>query len=200
MQINIKILKSNIYKFISQIKTSSLNYRKKFGITICVLWILIILVIPFNLYFESQNFILVGLAALLASATVIKNIENTNKIEKEKIKRELFDRRKEVIFAIKDLRYILVNSKSLSNNILSKIIRDTLEKLANSEYIFEEKYNRNIQEIYKHLAVYKTLEEIEQLKGVDTLKISKFKTEGKEKLFTLSKNTIEELEESIKLV
>lgn len=173
---------------------------KFFNSIIVILWIFIIIGIVLNFFCEKYSFILVGLAALLASATVIKNIENTNKIEKEKVKRELFDRRKQVIFAIKDLRYILVNSKSLSNDILSKTIRDTLEKLANSEYIFEEKYNRNIQEIYKYLAVYETLEEIEQLKGVDTLKIYKFKTEGKKRLFTLTKNTIKELEESIRLV
>ncbi|MFW2611454.1 hypothetical protein [Aliarcobacter butzleri] len=173
---------------------------KFFNFIIVILWIFIIIGIVLNFFCEKYSFILVGLAALLASATVIKNIENTNKIEKEKVKRELFDRRKQVIFAIKDLRYILVNSKSLSNDILSKIIRDTLEKLANSEYIFEEKHNRNIQEIYKYLAIYETLEEIERLKGVDTLRISKFKTEGKKRLFTLTKNTIKELEESIRLV
>lgn len=173
---------------------------KVLDLIIYVLWTLIIVFILLNLCFDFQNFILVGLAGLLASASVMKNIENTNKIEEQKVKRELFDRRKKVIFAIKNLIYILLNSKSLSDNALSKTIKDTLEILTNSEYIFEEKYNKNIQEIYKHLVVYKTLENVELSGKADTLKISKFKTEGKEILFTLSKNTIKELEESIKLV
>ncbi|MCG3651944.1 hypothetical protein L5F32_06630 [Aliarcobacter butzleri] len=88
MQINIKTLKASITKLISRIKKTFLNYKEKFGITICILWVLIIIVIVLNLCFDLQTFILVGLAGLLASATVVKNIENTNKIEKEKKEKE----------------------------------------------------------------------------------------------------------------
>ncbi|MCG3671952.1 hypothetical protein [Aliarcobacter butzleri] len=55
---------------------------------IYILWALIIGFILLNLCFDFQNFILVGLAGLLASASVMKNIANTNKIEKEKKEKE----------------------------------------------------------------------------------------------------------------
>lgn len=72
---------------------------------IYVLWTLIIIFILLNLCFDFQNFILVGLAGLLASASVMKNIENTNKIEEQKVKRELFDRRKKIISKIEQLKF-----------------------------------------------------------------------------------------------
>jgi hypothetical protein len=62
--------------------------NKTYDTTIKILWYTIIIVIVLNLIYDFQNFILVGLAALLASATVMKNIENTNKIEKEKKEKE----------------------------------------------------------------------------------------------------------------
>lgn len=65
------------------------NFTKMpiYNITILILWLAILLQIFFN--FLGQNtFILVGLAALLASASVMKNIANTNIIEQEKVKRE----------------------------------------------------------------------------------------------------------------
>lgn len=65
------------------------NFSKMpiYNLTITVLWILIIIQAIFNIL-HSNTFILVGLAALLASASVMKNIANTNIIEQEKIKRE----------------------------------------------------------------------------------------------------------------
>ena len=225
MQINIKILKSNIYKFISQIKTSSLNYRKKFGITICVLWILIILVIPFNLYFESQNFILVGLAALLASATVIKNIENTNKIEKEKIKRELFDRRKKVVFSISNLCKE-VSEKMDDYNSLQEIqslkeapnfseeeyIKEFIPNLLNKE---EEEYVKKIREImdsldeaefifdevyFKHLSpLMELLLEYYKEISIDQNGLEQ-KIDSCSKLSNLSFEVLHEIKDSIKLV
>ncbi|MDS1315783.1 hypothetical protein [Aliarcobacter butzleri] len=223
MRINIKTLKANIYKLISQIKTSSLNYRKKFGITICVLWILIILVIPFNLYFESQNFILVGLAALLASATVIKNIENTNKIEKEKIKRELFDRRKKVVFSISNLckevtekmnDYISLQEiqslkevdnfseekyiKELIPNLLKKEeyvkkIKEIMDSLDEAEFIFDEVYFKHLSPLMELLLEYYKEISIDQ-NGLEQ------KIDSCSKLSNLSFEVLHEIKDSIKLV
>lgn len=84
---------------------------------IYVLWALIIGFILLNLCFDFQNFILVGLAALLASASVMKNIANTNKIEEQKVKRELFDRRKKIIFEMDELYFLFANHLNFNKEI-----------------------------------------------------------------------------------
>lgn len=62
--------------------------NKTYDTTIKILWYTIIIVIVLNLICDFQNFILVGLAALLASATVMKSIANTNRIEEQKKQKE----------------------------------------------------------------------------------------------------------------
>ncbi|WP_066408160.1 hypothetical protein [Aliarcobacter skirrowii] len=92
--------------------------NKTYDTTIKILWYTIIIVIVLNLICDFQNFILVGLAALLASATVMKNIQATKDLKQEEIR----------INNIKNLNYLaflLYSMEKDLNDILS-IIEDNI--------------------------------------------------------------------------
>lgn len=167
---------------------------------IYVLWALIIGFILLNLCFDFQNFILVGLAALLASATVIKNIENTNKIEKEKVKRELFKQRAEIIFAIEDMRAKIQTNFILQEDIEYKFVKATIEKIIYSEYIFKKEDFEYIKPILEVLISYDNIENMGNLGFISSSDINKERVEFNKKLLVVSENISTNLKDSIKLV
>ncbi|QKF72748.1 putative membrane protein [Aliarcobacter faecis] len=168
---------------------------------IYVLWALIIIFILLNLCFDSENFILVGLAGLLASASVMKNIENTNKIEKEKIKRELFKQRAEIIFTIENMTNIINEDLHISTiDNISKIIKESTEKIIYAEYIFEKKDFKYIKPILEASIKYKNLKDLELIDRRNPTEIYANEMELKKEIVNSSKNISDNLKDSVKLV
>ncbi|MDX4028383.1 hypothetical protein [Aliarcobacter skirrowii] len=94
------------------------NYKNKYGTAITILWIAIILAIIVSLCSDTEKFILVGLAGLLASASVMRNIQATKDLKQEEIR----------INNIKNLNYLaflLYSMEKDLNDILS-IIEDNI--------------------------------------------------------------------------
>ncbi|KLD98797.1 hypothetical protein [Aliarcobacter butzleri] len=161
---------------------------------IYVLWTLIIIFILLNLCFDFQNFILVGLAGLLASASVMKNIENTNKIEEQKVKRELFKQKAEIIFEIEELNSYIKEKDDLCQSIDIKIIQKSIKILLYSEYIFDEKDFKIIEPILNCLISYFKLNNSYYEEDVEKI------TSKKNRFIELSNDISNQLKDSIKLV
>ncbi|MFW2585579.1 hypothetical protein [Aliarcobacter butzleri] len=195
---------------------------------IYVLWALIIGFILLNLCFDFQNFILVGLAGLLASASVMKNIENTNKIEEQKVKRELFDRRKRVVFSISNLYKEVIQKmdeyeslqeiqhlkeipnfneeeyiKEVIPNLLNeeeyvKKIEEIISSLNEAEFIFDEVYFKHLSPIMELLLEYYKEISMDH-KGLRKITLEQ-KIDSCDKLSNLSLEVLHEIKDSIKLV
>ncbi|WP_026804716.1 hypothetical protein [Aliarcobacter lanthieri] len=178
--------------------------KKEFKILdliIYVLWTLIIIFIVLNLCFDFQNFILVGLAGLLASASVMKNIENTNNIEEEKVKRELFKQRAEIIFAIENMSEAIQRqfmTASIKN--ISKVIKETTDKIIYAEYIFEEKDFKHIKPILEASIKYNNEKVLEYVEGINPVELYTNKMKLKKEIVELSKDISDKLKNSVKLL
>ncbi|WP_141048238.1 hypothetical protein [Aliarcobacter cryaerophilus] len=96
---------------------------------IIVLWILIIAGIVLNLFYDKFSFILVGLAALLASTSVMKNIQASKDLKQEELR----------LSNIKNLNYLvfLLNSMKKDLDDIIFIINDKTSKA----YVLKETIN-----------------------------------------------------------
>ena len=78
------------------------------------------------------------ISAFIASFSVRESILNTNRLEVEKVKRELFDRRKKVVFLLGELFTKLVSAHNSSDIIVTKqFLNKCKDVLADSKYIFD---------------------------------------------------------------
>ncbi len=109
------------------------------------LFIFILYTIAISSWNEIKSLLVplgVLISAMLASVSVMKSIDNTNKIEVEKIKRELYDRRKKVIFIIFNLwtKLQLVEDKKNTSKpyfLELKFIDECMDTIKDSYFIFD---------------------------------------------------------------
>lgn len=106
----------------------------------------------------------ISLSAFIASASVMKSIANANRIEEQKLKIELFDKRRKIIFNIDQLLLDLIeikrdNSLSEKEQIskIDKVIKKRKEKILIAKYIFEEKEYNIISALLEKLITYDSL-------------------------------------------
>lgn len=121
-----------------------------------VLFLFIIYSITISSSSEIRSLLMplgVLISAMLASVSLMKSIENTNKIEKEKIKRELYEKRKKIIFTIFDLRVKLqvFDDKNKRLTIKSAFVLECIDILKDSYFIFDHKETKTIDIIFKKL-------------------------------------------------
>lgn len=212
------------------VTTRILNFLWGLG-AIFILYILLIIlnVLPTSMKLAAESNILlssigISLSAFIASASVMKNIANTNIIEKEKIKRELFDRRKKVIFSISDLYKEVIERMDDYNSLQEIQHLKEIDNFSEEEYIKEfipnllnkeEEYVKKIREImdsldeaefifdevyFKHLSpLMELLLEYYKEISIDQMTLEQ-KINSCSKLLNLSFEVLHEIKNSIKLV
>lgn len=183
-------------------------------------------IVPDFLKIDKEYIVLLSaigiiLSAFIASLSVMKNIENTNNIEKEKIKRELFDRRKKAIYAVGDLLYYFsfntfhkfpeelkklsskehLDKKHSSSNVFCSttdshinFIKNIIDSLEDVEFIFEKKEREMFEPIQELLLSY--LEAIYKEKGIISDEINPIR----EKLYSKVIEFCNKKHESIQLI
>lgn len=93
------------------------------------------------------------LSAALASISILKSMENTNRIEKEKEKRDLYDRR------LKIYNHIMKIEKQFIQDEITDVNTIAFRKKVNSsEFIFNSVIYNSINNIYDELIDFSTLE------------------------------------------
>ncbi|NQY23776.1 MAG: hypothetical protein HRT41_07055 [Campylobacteraceae bacterium] len=140
------------------------NFKKKlnvvmFFLVILIAWLLLMIfinVIGYAQSIDKDNVFLIsgaliGLSALLASATITQSILNTNRIEEEKEKRDLYDRRLIVYYTLQELMRDKTDVFYLNNESrFNEIIRI----LSSSEFIFTKNTYEEIENTSRHIRLY----------------------------------------------
>lgn len=202
-----------IYKIILWIKdfiTSTYTKSKnKYGKAITILWIIIIISIIYSLCTKSQNFILVGLAGLLASASVIRNIESTKQLKSDDFN---LNYRKEISYfrfllysMRKDLQDISSMQKDIDKNkiIIKEVTKSycSLKKeIINKETVYlltsddEKEYLKKILMSFETMKIYDSLD-IQYIKNND-----KYLKDEIDKLFYIIDDFITLLDYKLKVM
>ena len=167
---------------------------------------LFIVILFFNTTIVINSAILsafgIMISAFIASFSLRESIANTNRLENEKVKRELFDRRKKIIFLLGEFYNILFKSYHKSDFILDKdFMKESIKTLADAQYIFDKKdykiiklFSSDIYNLIKKISQM-NLEEDENEKNKWLRKIEQSQNELLESL----NENLKHIEESIQL-
>jgi len=142
------------------------------------------------------------ISAFIASFSVRESILNTNRLEVEKVKRELFDRRKKVVFLLRELFIKLIDTHNSTELIIEKVFLEECNNiLADSQYIFDKLDYKQI-EIF-HNIIHNLISLINMVENIDKMNFPNKESEinrNLNKIYQSQEVLLESLHENLKFL